>query len=127
MSKTKTMGRKKRTVSDDGIFDADQYPTEEVLDRIRDFKGKPSDWFALCVSAWYNGSVTNELKPDEAKVVPTPSDGQTTYWRFVTGGWSGNEDVINAMRRNLFLWNHTWMMSVAGGLFVFGDTNKIYK
>jgi len=35
-----------------------------------------------------------------------------------TGGWSGNEDIIQSLRKNLF-WMITWESSHRGGLFVF--------
>lgn len=37
---------------------------------------------------------------------------------FVTGGWSENEAVINALRENLF-WPFTWEFSQRGGLHTF--------
>lgn len=41
------------------------------------------------------------------------------YWRFATGGWSGNEDIIDAMCKNLVPWALTWEKSERGGLHVF--------
>jgi len=36
-----------------------------------------------------------------------------------TGGWSGNEDIIAAMRENQMLWLLTWYSSKRGGHYVF--------
>lgn len=36
-----------------------------------------------------------------------------------TGGWSGNEEIIGAMRSNYGVWSLTWESSHRGGLFVF--------
>jgi len=35
-----------------------------------------------------------------------------------TGGWSGNEDIINALKRSMF-WDLYWEKSVRGGHFYF--------
>lgn len=32
---------------------------------------------------------------------------------------SGNEDLIDAMRRNTMLWHVTWQLSARGGLYIF--------
>lgn len=43
-----------------------------------------------------------------------------------TGGWSGNEDIINAMERNGFLWGFLWWKSERGGHYWF-EVKKIQK
>lgn len=48
------------------------------------------------------------------------------YWRqsgrvvrVATGGWSGNEDVIAALRANRMFWALCWWQSTRGGKHVF--------
>ncbi len=36
-----------------------------------------------------------------------------------TGGWSGNEDVIGALRRNHLFWGMFWQKSERGGHYYF--------
>lgn len=36
-----------------------------------------------------------------------------------TGGWSGNEDLVNAMRKNRIFWTLCWYSSRRGGHFRF--------
>jgi len=36
-----------------------------------------------------------------------------------TGGWSGNEELIGAMRMNFILWSQWWWSSRRGGHYVF--------
>lgn len=52
-------------------------------------------------------------------------DSMDSYGRNVrtytlaTGGWSENEDIIEAMQQNRFLWMTCWYQSTRGGLHVF--------
>jgi hypothetical protein len=36
-----------------------------------------------------------------------------------TGGWSGNEDLIGAMQRNVLFWSLCWVSSRCGGHYTF--------
>lgn len=36
-----------------------------------------------------------------------------------TGGWSGNEDIVDALRENWMFWQLCWFSSRRGGRFVF--------
>ncbi len=36
-----------------------------------------------------------------------------------TGGWSGNEDIINSLKRNYMFWSMCWRKSMAGGHYGF--------
>ena len=40
-------------------------------------------------------------------------------WHVSTGGWSGHEDVISALRDNLMFWMLSWVSSTRGGHYVF--------
>lgn len=40
-------------------------------------------------------------------------------FEYHTGGWSGNEDVINALRQNLPFWSLFWEKSTRGGHYYF--------
>ena len=48
----------------------------------------------------------------------------TGQWIMVTGGWSGNEDIIDAMRCNTMLWMLYWCSSERGGRYIFEDWRK---
>ena len=39
-----------------------------------------------------------------------------------TGGWSGNEDIIAALRSNFLFWSMYWWTSRRGGHYVFNDS-----
>jgi acid stress-induced BolA-like protein IbaG/YrbA len=38
---------------------------------------------------------------------------------FVTGGWSGNDEIIDAMRSNQIFWHQCWESTHRGGKYVF--------
>lgn len=40
-------------------------------------------------------------------------------WELATGGWSGNEVIVMALRNNLMFWAMYWESSHRGGLHVF--------
>jgi len=40
-------------------------------------------------------------------------------FEYHTGGWSGNEDVIDALRQNLLFWSLFWRKSTVGGHYYF--------
>ncbi len=44
---------------------------------------------------------------------------QYKIWRVSTAGWSGNEDIIGAMRDNFSFWHVCWHSTQKGGHFVF--------
>jgi len=43
-------------------------------------------------------------------------------YRLATGGWSGNESIIGALRENYFFWGRNWELSARGGLHIFKIT-----
>ena len=90
-------------------MDSDGYPTKTELEYIRTFDITMSDWERLMEyiqkNCWHWGATYfNKL-------------GDT--WTAITGGWSGNEEVIDALRDNLMFWIFYWKESHRGGLYKF--------
>lgn len=80
-----------------------------------DPKFGPGVWLLNAEGAWdsdFGKVVTKRVY----KVRAAEYAVQTT---FITGGWSPNEDVIEAMHRNTILWMLCWESSHRGGKFVF--------
>lgn len=85
------------------------YPSIALLKLISDWPGTPVSYRQLLdrvSDAWDHdmGSFT---------------EGHLGYYRLVTGGWSGNEDLIDALQKNSMFWLTCWMKSERGGLFEF--------
>jgi hypothetical protein len=90
----------------------EEYPTDEELERIKNWPmADPMGWLDYCASIWHWGK-------DYAY-----REGDIYY--FHTGGWSGNEDIIGAMRetQNGILWMLMWSQSNRGGHYIFSHIN----
>jgi len=87
-------------------MDSNGYPDVEELTKIKEWPYKDcTGLMAYVESLWRN--------PDWG----WKRDGNT--YAISTGGWSGNEDLINAMGDNLLFWALCWVESKRGGHYTF--------
>ena len=101
-----TMDDGARSVPPTPQFDVDGYPTKDTLDEIRGWNPSyPAGCLEFCREAWR---------------------WSEDYWwqeggqvHAATGGWSGNESIIAALRENYVLWSLVWVSSHRGGKYVF--------
>ena len=87
----------------------DGYPTEATLSAIRGYE------VATDADRW-------ELLEHVAALWSYPiyiTMERPHFARFSTGGWSGNEDLIEALRDNHTFWLFAWGGSARGGHHVF--------
>ena len=88
--------------------DSDGYPTEKTLKYIREWpiptKTGGKELLEFCMEAWKYEEYAFEEKGE---------------YIFQTGGWSGNEDIISAMRDNHMFWMFCWYSSTRGGCHKF--------
>lgn len=100
-------GKIKMENSDD-ILDEDGYPTEYALEKIAGWKVDTYDKFLSLMefikTLWYYPDYIVE-------------NGES--FTLITGGWSGNEDIIYAMKQNVLLHCFYWYSSERGGKHVY--------
>jgi len=86
-------------------FDKDGYPTEETQLEIARWHYSDLDgWLDYIREAWNH---------DYGRIWV-----EAGMLRLATGGWSGNESIIRAMREHFILWHSVWESSHRGGLTV---------
>ncbi len=97
--------------------DADGYPTDEELGRIRawPWTDDMTEWFAFIRTCWW----MPEWGWSEHEAADPVLKRSARRYDISTGGWSGNEDIIAAMVDNWMLWTTTWCESRRGGHYVF--------
>jgi len=93
---------------------ANDYPGEPELERIRNWPST-GEWKPLLQfmeSIWPDYGVVRQSRIRLGKrVLPT-------RWEFVTGGWSGCEDIWSAFCKNPVAYSVLWESSHRGGLHI---------
>lgn len=93
-----------------------EHPTESDLDQITTWQtaeGKHfHDLFDFIRSVWWC--------PDWG----FNFDEKTATYHLSTGGWSGNEDIIEATQKNFIFWSLWWESTRRGGHYVFRHINS---
>ena len=83
----------------------DEYPSNEDLQKLRDWDmHDPRGWLEYAQSLWW-----------------MPDWGWSELEGIVsTGGWSGNEEIIDAMMeaQQGLLWHQVWQMTKRGGHYM---------
>jgi len=101
------------------MLDENCYPDERDLERIKSYslmEGSIEELLQLIVdNSNYSGA---------GPCQSTVRRGQ--YFEYHTFGWSGNEDVIDAVRSNFMFWALAWVCSYRGGHYYF-DLTTIMK
>lgn len=92
----------------------DGYPTEKELRRIKEWPYTDLlGWFTCIKSCWWaaDWGWTEGVVKEAGRV--------SRRYQISTGGWSGNESIINAMHANHWAWFFSWLSSRRGGHFSF--------
>ena len=97
------------------LLDKDGYPTMETLNKIRrwplnDFKGMME--FIKPIWKYSDEGYWSEIDYE-------CEEFKGTRYNLSTGGWSGNEDLVQAMGENGMFWILCWYQSQRGGHFIF--------
>lgn len=111
------------------ILDDDEYgvasgPSTDVPTEVVDHDGYPTDRAIACIRNWpienlgvlYEQVVCPifESRYGQCRIEQTPGHVRVTL---ITGGWSGNEEVIGTLQQNPG-WGLSWERSERGGLHV---------
>lgn len=85
----------------------DEYPTEEQLKQIETW---PTEDFHGLMAF---------IKPlwKYAEIGYWTQEGES--YSLSTGGWSGNDELITALRANYLFWAFYWYQSTRGGQYIF--------
>tara|TARA_R100000501_G_C2588850_1_gene89578 strand:+ start:506 stop:850 length:345 start_codon:yes stop_codon:yes gene_type:complete len=100
-------------------LDLDGYPTEGSLKAIRAWdvtEGSTRELVEYVRSLWRWPDYGFKLH-----------DKQVKRLRLSTGGWSGNEEVVAALRSNYVFWGTAWEKSVRGGHHWFQIPKLIWR
>jgi len=96
-------------------MDEDGYPTDDELKTIRDWdfaKNSVQDFLDFIHSCWHWADGPGWYGYDL-------TGKRILRLELHTGGWSGNEEVIVAMKNNGIFWLICWEKSVRGGHYYF--------
>ena len=105
-------------------FDVYGYPSKATLELIEawpieDAAGAGVQaWLSYCREAWNHGVwELGQVTPEERSVFRV-ADGAWIH-RCATGGWSGNESVLEAMSAHLPFWSLVFIARGRGGEYWF--------
>lgn len=100
----------------DGEMMSGSYPTRGELKRVRKWPHTdPDGWFVYIRSI-------GEYWPSSWGWIEEEGDDNgkpVKELHISTGGWSGNEEILDAMQRNYILWSLTWHNHQRGGHYIF--------
>jgi len=100
------------------MLDENNYPDEESLRQIKEWDVLTKGVEGLLDLIEENTNWAGRQIYREGKNV--------IRYEYHTGGWSGNEDVIEAMMHNFLFWALSWVKSTVGGHYYFKIRKKQY-
>ena len=89
-----------------------EYPEDEELEFIRKFEGNYHDLMDYVNDIWKYADI-GYYKTE--RIIDEISKKPQTEYSLSTGGWSGNEEIIEAMMDNPLFWMFCWYSSKRGG------------
>lgn len=93
----------------------DGYPTNAALTKIETWNGKSRELFDFVKSIWvYSDCGYWEEKKEKRDFC----EREIVRIYASTAGWSGNEEIITSMRKNI-IWPLCWYSHKRGGHYVF--------
>jgi hypothetical protein len=107
--------------TDEELETIEKWPLEKGYDKLMEFVYEcwwSRDW------GWQDSTDgTDSLKKDW----PAHSPGElSTLYYISTGGWSGNESIIEALSQNFMFWSQCWVNHRTGGHFHFEVPERLH-
>lgn len=93
------------------MLDKDGYPDEASLKAIKEW-----DFLRQGISGLLELITENTNWADRQIHI---TGKKAIRFEYHTGGWSGNEDVIDALCQNFLFWSMFWLRSTRGGHYYF--------
>lgn len=97
-------------------MDEDGYPTDDELVYIRNWPWNDiKSLFEFIRERWMYADC-GYLHEEESE---NEFHEMCRFYFLHTGGWSGNESLIDALQENTMVWSITWYSSTRGGHYQF--------
>lgn len=107
-------------------FDEDGYPTDHTLQMIADWSYDDLAGMLRFAEACFDKHY-GAWEHINLDTINGDGIANQPCIRIATGGWSGNESVVDAMMLNRAFVAMHWEMSARGGLFIFNLRNLDYR
>lgn len=95
-------------------IDIYDYPSDEHLESIREWSGSWRELMTLVRELWWKANLRGWCT---AHIVNEMDD--VLKYEISTGGWSGNESLVEALQENTMFWLSCWQQSRRGGHYIF--------
>ena len=108
------------------LLDADGYPLIETLLTLQTWplENTINSCLNYLEIAWSQSDYGTVSSPTTEELIVLHAKSDALYLRLATGGWSGNEALLDAFRNNEnYLWSATWRLSTHGGVHIFQYVN----
>lgn len=94
------------------------YPELEELEKISLWLTDFEALMEYVHDRWW-GESWAQFNYDRDAVGEAEVEGVGIVYTIATGGWSGNEDLVEALEKNFMFWTSCWTESKRGGLYIF--------
>ena len=105
----------------DGSLWIDYGYKEMIKEFELDNDGYPTDNTLITIEEWTHKDGFNNLLENITPLLEGYGKcvRDSNNWVVVTGGWSGNESIINSLLKNRMFWMLCWRLSKVGGYYGF--------